>query len=96
MLLSADDRLSRARIVLDHRGRAAEDLLPRMISESWSRCLAVGLDPKRPPSVPVLEAHGLQRAREQSALLRRLARTSFGHPRRFTSAGDAVRARGRP
>ncbi|MGI4952561.1 MAG: sigma-54-dependent Fis family transcriptional regulator [Janthinobacterium lividum] len=73
MLLSADDRLSRARIVLDHRGRAAEDLLPRVISESWSRCLAIGLDPKRPPSVPVLEAPGLQRAREQSALLRRLA-----------------------
>ncbi len=73
MLLSADDRLSRARIVLDHRGRTAEDLLPRAISESWSRCLAIGLDPKRPPSVPVLEAHDLQRAREQSALLRRLA-----------------------
>ena len=73
MLLSADDRLSRARIVLERRGLAAEDLLPGTIAESWKRCLAVGLDPGRPPPLATVDGHALHHARERSALLRRLA-----------------------
>ena len=72
MLLSADDRLSRARIVLERRGLAAEDLLPGTIAESWKRCLAVGLDPGRPPPLATVDSHALHHARERSALLRRL------------------------
>ncbi len=73
MLLSADDRLSRARIVLERRGLAAEDLLPGTIAESWKRCLAGGLDPGRPPPLATVDGHALHHARERSALLRRLA-----------------------
>ncbi len=73
MLLSADDRLSRARNVLERRGLAAEDLLPRPIAESWQRCLASGLDPQRPPPLATLDAHAVRRARDRAALLRRLA-----------------------
>ena len=73
MLLSADDRLSRARIVLERRGLAAEDMLSRPIAESWRRCLAGGLDPGRPPPLAVVDAHAIHHARERAAHLRRLA-----------------------
>ena len=73
MLLSADDRLSRARIVLERRGMTPDDLLPRAIAESWQRCLAAGLDPRRPPPLAVAEAAAVRRARERAAALRRLA-----------------------
>jgi transcriptional regulator of acetoin/glycerol metabolism len=73
MLLSADDRLSRARIVLERRGVAASDLLSPAISESWGRCLAAGLDPARPPPPAMADAAALLAARERSDLVRRLA-----------------------
>ena len=73
MLLSAEDRLSRARTVLERRGVAVEDLLPRSIAESWRRCLALRLDPGQPPPLAVVDAHALGMARERSALLHRLA-----------------------
>ena len=73
MLLSADDRLGRARIVLERRGQAAGDLLPRPIAESWQRCLSGGLDPQRPPPLDVLGAPAVHRARQRAAVLRRLA-----------------------
>jgi transcriptional regulator of acetoin/glycerol metabolism len=73
MLLSAEDRLSRARIVLERRGLAAEDLLPRAVAESWTRCLALGLDPQRPPPLAAVEQAALERARAQADLVRRLA-----------------------
>jgi transcriptional regulator of acetoin/glycerol metabolism len=73
MLLSADDRLTRARIVLERRGLAAEDLLPPPIAESWMRCLAAGLDPRRPPALHVADDHTLQEARDRHEELRRLA-----------------------
>ncbi len=73
MLRSADDRLSRARNVLERRGVTAADLLPRPIAESWQRCLAGGLDPQRPPPIATVDAHAVRRARDQAALLRRLA-----------------------
>ena len=73
MLQTAEDRLSRARIVLERRGRAAEDLLARPIAESWTRCLEAGLDPCRPPPLDVADAATLRRGRERAALARRLA-----------------------
>ena len=73
MLLSADERLGRARMVLERRARAPTDLLPPEISESWSRCLAAGLDPSRPPPLVVADDAALRAARERADLLRRLA-----------------------
>lgn len=73
MPLAAADRLSRARIVLEHDGLAPDGLLASPIMESWRRCLAQGLDPKRPPPLAIVEAHHLHHARECAARLRRLA-----------------------
>ena len=73
MLLSAEDRLSRARIVLDRRGVAATDLLPEPIADSWTRCLAAGLDPGRPPPPTIVDETTLREARQRRDLLRRLA-----------------------
>ena len=73
MLISADDRLSRARVVLERRGVAASDLLPEPIAESWTRCLAAGLDPGRPPPRTVVDEATLREARQRRDLLRRLA-----------------------
>ncbi len=73
MLLSADDRVSRARTVLERRGLAASDLLPPPIAESWQRCIAAGLDPHHPPALVMADAAALRGAREQHERLRRLA-----------------------
>ena len=73
MLLSAEDRLSRARVVLTRRGVAAGDLLPAPIADSWTRCLAAGLDPGNPPPPQVADETTLREARQRRDLLRRLA-----------------------
>jgi transcriptional regulator of acetoin/glycerol metabolism len=73
MLISAEDRLTRARVVLDRRGVAAVDLLPQPIAESWTRCLVAGLDPARPPPRTVVDDATLRDARQRRDLLRRLA-----------------------
>jgi transcriptional regulator of acetoin/glycerol metabolism len=73
MLISAEDRLTRARVVLERRGVAAVDLLPQPIAESWTRCLAAGLDPARPPPRTVVDDAKLRDARQRRDLLRRLA-----------------------
>jgi transcriptional regulator of acetoin/glycerol metabolism len=73
MLLSAEDRLSRARAVLERRGLAAADLLPAPIAESWTRCLAAGLDPRKPPPRTFVDDATLREARQRRDLLRRLA-----------------------
>jgi transcriptional regulator of acetoin/glycerol metabolism len=73
MLISAEDRLARARVVLDRRGIASADLLPEPIAESWARCLAAGLDPRKPPPRTVVDDATLREARQRRDLLRRLA-----------------------
>ena len=73
MLISAEDRLSRARAVLERRGEAAADLLPQPIAESWMRCLAAGLDPHDQPRRTVVDDATLREARQRRDLLRRLA-----------------------
>jgi transcriptional regulator of acetoin/glycerol metabolism len=73
MLISADDRLSRARVVLERRGETAADLLPQSIAESWTRCLVAGLDPHDQPRRTVVDDSTLREARQRRDLLRRLA-----------------------
>jgi transcriptional regulator of acetoin/glycerol metabolism len=73
MLISAEDRLARARAVLERRGIASADLLPPPIAESWTRCLAAGLDPRKPPPRTVVDDATLREARQRRDLLRRLA-----------------------
>ena len=73
MLLSATDRMSRARIVLERRGVTPVDLLAPPIAESWTRCLAAGLDPARPPPLERVDERVLLDAREHHRKLRGLA-----------------------
>ena len=73
MSMTAEDRLSRARHVLEDRGLAAADLLAPAISESWTRCLESGLDPRRPPPLQALDEAGLRAARDCAELVRCLA-----------------------
>ncbi len=73
MPMTAEDMLSRARVVLEDRGLAAADLLAPAISESWTRCLESGLDPRRPPPLEALDETGLRAARDRAELVRCLA-----------------------
>ena len=73
MLLSTEDRLFRARTVLERKGTAVQELLPASIAESWSRCLAAGLDPHEPPPLQTVDETTLREARQRRDLLRRLA-----------------------
>jgi transcriptional regulator of acetoin/glycerol metabolism len=73
MLISSEERLNRARAVLE-RGTAAPDgLLARDIAASWNRCLERGLDPRRPPPLRVVDSAVLRAARQQADPLRSLA-----------------------
>jgi sigma-54 dependent transcriptional regulator, acetoin dehydrogenase operon transcriptional activator AcoR len=73
MLLSVDERLGRARTVLERRGEAPAELLSPEIAASWTRCLTAGLDPRRPPSHTMVDEATLRATRERHDLTRRLA-----------------------
>jgi transcriptional regulator of acetoin/glycerol metabolism len=73
MLNSADERLSRARSLLERTGVAQLDLLPPEISASWTRCLQTGLDPHKPAPLEEIDAPSLAAARDRADLARRLA-----------------------
>lgn len=73
MLLAADQRLERARAMLEQNGTAATDFLSPEIAESWKRCIAAGLDPRRTPKLEVADRAALRRNRESHGLVFRLA-----------------------
>ena len=72
MLTTMEDRLGRARILLEGRGIVATDLLSPEISASWQRCLDAGLDPAK-PLLPECHGAALQDARERHEQVLRLA-----------------------
>jgi transcriptional regulator of acetoin/glycerol metabolism len=72
MLISAEDRLARARTVLERRHMTPADLLAPEISASWTRCLEHGLDPENPPSLRSIAEPALRRARETAGAMRPL------------------------
>lgn len=72
MLISAEDRLVRARAVLERRHAIPADLLAPDISASWSRCLSYGLDPDKPPALKHVGAAALQHARNTAGAMRPL------------------------
>jgi len=73
MLVSATDRLSRARGVMERSGDASPDLLSPEISASWTRCLELGLDPQRAPPLDAVDEAQLKVSRERVELVRSLA-----------------------
>ena len=72
MLISAEERLGRARTVLEKRLVTPVDLLSPEIAASWTRCLEHGLDPGQPPQINQVEDAALRRARDGAGVLRPL------------------------
>ena len=73
MPIPSEDRLSRARSLLEHGDVAQPDLLSPEISASWRRCLERGLDPHRPAPLEQIDAAALAAARSRAGLARALA-----------------------
>ena len=72
-MLTNAERMARARLVLERRRIAVEDLLATEISASWSRCLDAGLDPHGTPQKVVIDEHELKRRRERIGHVHHLA-----------------------
>lgn len=72
-LLTNAERMVRARLVLERRGIAVEELLASEISASWSRCLEAGLDPHGTPRKVVISERELKRRRERIGRVHDLA-----------------------
>ncbi|MBV8663932.1 MAG: sigma-54-dependent Fis family transcriptional regulator, partial [Hyphomicrobiales bacterium] len=72
MLTSADEKLIRARSVLEAGGVDDAASLRPLISDSWQRCLAAGLDPQTPPPLLHVGEHALARARDAAGAVRSL------------------------
>ncbi|MCB8883544.1 sigma-54-dependent Fis family transcriptional regulator [Acidisoma cellulosilytica] len=72
MLISTEDRLIRARAVLERRHAIPTDLLAPDISASWSRCLDYGLDPEKPPPLTHVAVDALRHARDETGAMRPL------------------------
>ncbi len=70
---SAETSAERAHAILERDGGVAPELLPADIYQSWERCLALGLDPRKRPEVRVEPAVKLNEAREKLGPARRLA-----------------------
>lgn len=72
-MLTNAERMARARLVLERRHIAVEDLLATEISASWSRCLDAGLDPHGTPQKVVIGQGELKRRRERIGHVHHLA-----------------------
>ncbi len=72
-MLAFDDRINRARILLERRGAAPAEFLNPTIRESWSRCLERGLDPLGEPERVVVDRDALERLRAENRAALRLA-----------------------
>lgn len=72
-MLTNAERIARARLVLEHRGIAIEDMLAAEVSASWSRCIETGLEPHGKPRAFAISEIELKQRRQQSGYVRRLA-----------------------
>ena len=73
MQLSVAERATQAHGILRQSGTVPSNLLAAEIYESWLRCVALGLDSTRPPSIDLASPRVLRSEQEQRVLLRGLA-----------------------
>ena len=73
MQLSVAERATQAHGVLRQSGTVPSNLLAGDIYESWLRCVALGLDSTRPPSIDSASPKVLRSEQEQRVLVRGLA-----------------------
>ena len=72
MQLSVAERATQAHGVLRQSGTVPSNLLAAEIYESWLRCVALGLDSTRPPSIDLASPRVLRSEQEERVLLRGL------------------------
>ena len=72
-MLSRSERMKRARITLARGGQVEGHLIAPLISESWSRCIAAGLDPYGTPPQCQLTARELRDQRQEDETVHRFA-----------------------
>jgi transcriptional regulator of acetoin/glycerol metabolism len=73
MQLSVAERATQAHGILRQSGAVPSNLLAVDIYESWLRCVALGLDSTRPPSIDSASPKVLRSEQEQRVLVRGLA-----------------------
>jgi len=73
MQLSVAERATQAHGILRQSGTVPSNLLAVEIYESWLRCVALGLDSTRPPSIGLASPKVLRSEQEQRVLVRGLA-----------------------
>jgi sigma-54 dependent transcriptional regulator, acetoin dehydrogenase operon transcriptional activator AcoR len=73
MQLSIAERATQAHGILRQSGTVPTNLLAAEIYESWLRCVALGLDSTRPPSINLASPKALRSEQEERVLLRGLA-----------------------
>jgi len=73
MQASTPERLNRARSAMERDGASTPDLVAPEISASWTRCLELGLDPRRPPPIEAVDEAQLKAVRDRADLVRALA-----------------------
>jgi sigma-54 dependent transcriptional regulator, acetoin dehydrogenase operon transcriptional activator AcoR len=73
MQLSLAERATQAHGILRQSGTVPSNLLAVDIYESWLRCVALGLDSTRPPSIDLASPKVLRSEQEQRVLVRGLA-----------------------
>ncbi len=76
-MLTFDDRISRARVLLERKGMAANEFLSADIQGSWTRCLDLGLDPLQEPDHVIIERDELGELREENKDLLHLAQAEI-------------------
>ena len=73
MHVTVPGRMSQAHVMLNRRGTPPAELLAPDIYDSWLRCVALGLDTRRPPSMQMASTGVLRQEHERHALVRGLA-----------------------
>ena len=72
-MLVANRNVARARAMLDAEGQPPAGYLTPDIYNSWMRCIALGLDTRRPPPAHVVSAADLRQEQQRLSLVRGLA-----------------------
>jgi transcriptional regulator of acetoin/glycerol metabolism len=85
-------RLARARALMESNGVITPGLVRPAIAESWRRCLANGLDPRRPPRTERLNAAALEQHRTEHDAVRGLALAEMPGLHRQLGANNFVLA----
>ncbi len=72
-MLAANRRSERVQLTLEDQGALSSEFLAPDIYESWMRCIALGLDTRRPPPPEIVGQAELRQEQQRHSLVRGLA-----------------------